>query len=65
MGIISKNDLGIKIAQYLIAYDKCSKPMQKLVIDMAGIIADYTSTEDEREMSFDVIDEAIMPRYKC
>lgn len=51
----------IQCAPYFAAFRECSPEVQEIVLDMAAIIADADSSEDERGHAVDVMVEALFP----
>jgi lambda repressor-like predicted transcriptional regulator len=55
------NEEATRFARMLHAYNECSPEVQKIVKDMATIIADESSTDHERTLATDTIVEAMLP----
>jgi lambda repressor-like predicted transcriptional regulator len=55
------NDEATRFARMLNAYNECSPAVQKIVREMAAIVADKNSTDDERMIANDTIVEAMLP----
>lgn len=48
-------------ARFLRAFIECSRDIQEVVLEMAAIVADETSTEDERQIACDAMIESLFP----
>lgn len=48
-------------ARFLRAFVECSREMQEIVLEMAAIVSDESSTDDERLAAFDAMMEALFP----
>ena len=48
-------------ARILRAFVECSGPIQNIVLEMAEVISDSESDEDDREVAFDAMMEALFP----
>lgn len=51
----------LEAARFLKAYVECSRESQEIVIEMSEIIADESSTDDERVLAFDALMETLFP----
>lgn len=48
-------------ARFLRAFVECSREMQEIVLEMAAIVSEEHSTDDERLAAFDAMMEALFP----
>lgn len=48
-------------AALLRAYVECNREVQEIVLEMASIVADKTSTPDESQIAFDAMIQALFP----
>jgi lambda repressor-like predicted transcriptional regulator len=55
------NHVAGEFARYLQAFIECSNEVQSLALEMAAIVADESSTEDERQFAADAMIQAIFP----
>jgi lambda repressor-like predicted transcriptional regulator len=51
----------LEAARFLRAFVECNREMQETVLEMAEIVSDPTSTDDERALAFDAMMEALFP----
>jgi lambda repressor-like predicted transcriptional regulator len=53
--------LASELARYLQAFHDCSPEIQSLALEMAAIVADESSSDDERQLAADAMIQAIFP----
>jgi DNA-binding XRE family transcriptional regulator len=50
-----------EIARFLTAFVECKREIQDIALEMAAIISDPESTDDERTVAFDALSSALFP----
>lgn len=55
------NRVASEFARYLQAFSECSTEIQSLALEMAAIVVDESSTDDERQFAADAMIQAIFP----
>lgn len=55
------NTAGLEAVRFLQAFVECGADVQELVLEMAAIVSDDSSTEDERLLALDAMTEALFP----
>ncbi len=56
-----KDSDGKLIGLFLQAFAECGREMQEIVVEMAAILADEDSTDDDRAAAYDAMVEALFP----
>lgn len=51
----------VNYARLLLAFSKASATEQKVVVDMAAIVTDYTQTEQDRMLAWHTLEDALFP----